>query len=273
MPFTLAHPAAILPFLRQPFVPIALVAGAMAPDLPYFAMVSSTSTAWYANVLNGTNSHDFAQILSVGLPLSLILAAILWLVVKPLRWALPESWVPQKPVFKGRPPTSARVALWTFYSLMVGLLTHLVWDSVTHTNGWVVERVPLLASEPFAGIAVYRLLQHGSTLAGLGILVLWYLKRRKNSAHLDKKTAPASKKLRTVFLVLVLALVAVTAAVSGLGSSTVLEDPIGAESFLWIIITRGGAALLVTLVCLAVVWHVVALIRLLSTMLRANNRA
>ncbi|QXQ09806.1 DUF4184 family protein [Paeniglutamicibacter sp. Y32M11] len=272
MPFTLAHPAAILPFLRQPFVPIALVAGAMAPDLPYFAMVSSTSTAWYANVLNGANSHDFAQILSVGLPLSLILAAILWLVVKPLRWALPESWVPQKPVFKGRPPTSARVALWTFYSLMVGLLTHLVWDSVTHTNGWVVTRVPLLASEPFAGIAVYRLLQHGSTLAGLVILLVWYLKRRKNSDDLDKETVPARKKRRTIFLILVVSIAAVTAAVSGLGSSTVLEDPIGAESFLWIIITRGGAALLVTLVCIAVVWHVVALIGLLSTLTRANNR-
>jgi len=36
MPFTLAHPAAVLPLFRGPLVPAALVVGAVAPDLPYF---------------------------------------------------------------------------------------------------------------------------------------------------------------------------------------------------------------------------------------------
>ena len=271
MPFTLAHPAAVLPFLRQPFVPIALVAGAMAPDVPYFAMVSSTSDAWYAPMLNGANSHDLSQILTVGLPLALVLAGFLWLVVKPLRWALPDAWVPDKPALKGRPPTSARVALWTFYSLMLGLLTHLAWDSFTHSYGWVVERVPLLASEPFAGIAVYRLLQHGSTLAGSVVLVLWYLKRQRSSAHRGKTSNPVHQKGRTVLLSLFLLVPAVTAAVLGLDSMPVREDAAGAGSFLWIIITRGGAALVVALAAYALAWHAAALVRKLRSMARARS--
>ncbi|MFL4474961.1 DUF4184 family protein [Paeniglutamicibacter sp. MACA_103] len=271
MPFTLAHPAAVLPFLRQPFVPIALVAGAMAPDVPYFALVSSTSTAWYAPMLNGANSHDFSQILTVGLPLALVLAGFLWLVVKPLRWALPDAWVPDKPALKGRPPTSARVALWTFYSLMLGLLTHLAWDSFTHSYGWVVEHVPLLASEPFAGIAVYRLLQHGSTLAGLAILALWYLKRQKVSGHRGKTNVSAGRKVRAILLSLFLVVPAVTAAVLGLGANPVMEDAASAGSFLWIIITRGGAALVLALTAYAVVWHAVAMFRKLRASARARD--
>lgn len=270
MPFTLAHPAAVLPFLRQPFVPIALVAGAMAPDVPYFAMVSSTSGAWYAPMLNGANSHDFSQILTVGLPLALVLAGFLWLVVKPLRWALPDSWVPDKPALKGRPPTSARVALWTFYSLMLGLLTHLAWDSFTHSYGWVVERVPLLASEPFAGIAVYRLLQHGSTLAGLAFIVIWYLKRQKASGHRGKTGERVGRKVRTVLLALFLVVPATAAAVLGLGSKPAMEDAATAGSFLWIVITRGGAALVVALAAYALVWHAVSVIRRLRVIARSR---
>ena len=140
MPFTLAHPAAVLPFLRQPFVPIALVAGAMAPDVPYFLKVPTASGSWYESLVNGGNSHDLAQILTVGFPLSLMLAAVLWLVAQPVRWAVPDAWVPAKEGIRGRRPSSARIALWTFYSLILGLVTHIVWDSFTHSYGWVVQR-------------------------------------------------------------------------------------------------------------------------------------
>ena len=36
MPFTLAHPAAVLPFARTKLVFSALIAGALAPDVGYF---------------------------------------------------------------------------------------------------------------------------------------------------------------------------------------------------------------------------------------------
>jgi hypothetical protein len=29
-------------------------------------------------------------------------------------------------------------------SLLVGIYTHIVWDSVTHTDGWIVAHIPIL---------------------------------------------------------------------------------------------------------------------------------
>ena len=44
MPFTLAHPAAVLPLVRRPLVASALVAGAVAPDLLYVGPIYRVAT-------------------------------------------------------------------------------------------------------------------------------------------------------------------------------------------------------------------------------------
>ncbi|MDO5745846.1 MAG: DUF4184 family protein [Micrococcaceae bacterium] len=265
MPFTLAHPAAVLPFLRQPFVPIALVAGAMAPDLPYFAMVSSTSDAWYEPILNGSNSHDLTQILSVGLPLALVLCGFLWLVARPLRWATPDSWVPAKTEPAGRKPSSARIALWIFYSLMLGLFTHIAWDAFTHSHGWVVQQLPFLGTEVISGFPIYRILQHLSTVLGLLIILRWYLKRLKATPVPVQEQRTQGVALRATLvgaLLLVPTLVVAGLAVAGGLSS---DAGLSVESFLWIAITRGGAALIIVLVAYGLVWQVAALVKTLRT--------
>lgn len=279
MPFTLAHPAAILPFLRQPFVPIALIAGAMAPDIPYFAMVSSTSESWYEPFLNGTNSHDFAQILSVGLPLALVLAGFLWLVARPLRWATPDAWLPTKTPATGRKPSSARIALWTFYSLMLGLVTHLAWDSLTHGGGRVVQLLPVLSTELFSGFPVYRILQHLSTVVGLLVLLWWYVKRVKASRAADTSTETSVTRFRTALVGLILLVPAALAAGIGVSHELTVNAELGAgigvelgiESLLWIAITRGGAALLLAATAYGLVWQGTALFIWLRT--RAHSRA
>lgn len=266
MPFTLAHPAAVLPFLRQPFVPIALVAGAMAPDIPYFAMVSSTSHAWYAPMLNGANSHDFAQILTVGLPLALVLAGFLWLVAQPLRWATPDAWVPAKTRPKGRKPSSARIALWIFYSLMLGLFTHIAWDAFTHSDGWVVQQLPFLGAEPISGFPVYRILQHLSSVAGLAAILLWYVKRVGATPVALEDQRTRGTALRAVLvgaLMLVPALVAAGMAASGELSANAAPTT---ESLLWVITTRGGAALIITMAVYGMVWQGLALLKKLRSM-------
>lgn len=270
MPFTLAHPAAVLPFLRQPFVPIALVSGAMAPDIPYFAMVSSTSTAWYAPMLNGQNSHDLGQILSVGLPLALVLAGFLWLVVQPLRWATPDAWVPAKTKPMGRKPSSARIALWIFYSLMLGLFTHIAWDAFTHSYGWVVQQLPFLGTEIISGFPVYRVLQRLSTVAGLLIILLWYLKRLK-AAPVPAEVRRTHRTVLRATLVGSLLLVP-TLLVAGLAVAGELSANAGLtpESFLWIACTRGGAALILMLAAYGIVWQGVTLVKTLRTMNRAR---
>lgn len=258
MPFTLAHPAAVLPFLRKPFIPIALVAGAIAPDLPYFAMVSSTSNAWYAPMLNGANSHDFAQILTVGLPLALAVAGFLWLVAAPLRWAAPDGWVPAKPAPPKFRTGSARIALWLFYSLMLGLVTHLAWDSLTHHDGWVVLRLPFLGTELLGGYPIYRLLQHLSSLAGLLVMFLWYLKRVGSTPVATQERRTRGGALRAALVGLVLLVPALVAAGSGIAGGIAANGALTAGSLLWLGITRGGAALIIAMAAYAVVWQVAA---------------
>lgn len=268
MPFTLAHAAAVLPFLRQPLIPIALVAGAMAPDLPYFVMTPPPGGAWHASILNGINSHEFSRIPTVGFPLAVGLAAFLCLVRKPVKWALPESWVPVAPATRGRPPTGARLVLWTFLSLLAGLLTHLLWDSFTHSSGWAVQQLPVLGIAPVGGIPLFRILQHGSSLAGLGFLALWYLRRKRTSHTVEKAGERERRYVRTMMLASFLAVPALLAVVLGLGLDAVpvVEDPASAELFLQIVIRQSGAGLIMALAAYSLAWHAGAMIRKLHAM-------
>lgn len=156
----------MLPSLRQPLVPIALVAGAMAPDLPYFLIVKPSSAGWLSALLSGIQSHQFTRMLSVGLPLALVLAAFLWVLDRPIRWALPAPWFPEQEQPRTPSPIWALPALWTFLSLLIGLLTRLIWDSFTHSTGWVVRHVSMLALEPVPDLPLFRILQHASTWRG-----------------------------------------------------------------------------------------------------------
>jgi hypothetical protein len=268
LPFTLAHTAAALPFLRQPVmpvVPLALVAGTMAPDLPYFVPVRPFSGGWFASLLSGVASHEFTQILTVGLPLALALAGYLAFVAKPLRWSLPEAWVPDRSALLLRPPSRVHLVLWTFHSLLIGLLTHLLWDSFTHSTGWFVQHLPALSLAPVAGMPIYRIIQHLSTLAGLSVLVLWYVKRRQASTTYERIEVHRARKARAILLALILLVPAASAAFLGLGVAPVIEDAGSAEVFLQVMILRGGTALLAALAIYSLAWHTGSLVRNLHT--------
>ncbi len=60
--------------------------------------------------------------------------------------------------------------------VLVGAFSHIVWDGFTHAKGWGVSHLPILAhSVPVAGedVAVFRILQHFSTVVGLAMVVAW----------------------------------------------------------------------------------------------------
>src|SRR5262249_51633269 len=58
---------------------------------------------------------------------------------------------------------------------LIGNITHIAWDSLTHRDGWLVLRSPALTSvielSPFTGLPVYRVLQHASSAIGMLALV------------------------------------------------------------------------------------------------------
>ncbi|WP_199224473.1 DUF4184 family protein [Serinibacter arcticus] len=84
MPFTLAHPAAVLPLRRGPLVTAALVAGALSPDVPYFLPLPRYAGAWYEPFVNATTSHAWPGALTVAVPTAAVLLAVWWFVRAPL---------------------------------------------------------------------------------------------------------------------------------------------------------------------------------------------
>lgn len=169
MPFTPAHAAAALPFRHTRLVWSALIIGTMAPDFEYFLRLAP----------EGRHGHTMPGVLLLTLPLALV---TLWLFhkfvkasfVELLPDGLERKLLPYAGEFRfGGAPRFALIVV----SVLVGVLTHLVWDSFTHPNGWSVLHWPLLlhrAHLPFAeGAQVYKVLQHASTILGLAFLLIW----------------------------------------------------------------------------------------------------
>ena len=72
-------------------------------------------------------------------------------------------------------PPPAGGTLWhlgvTAAALLIGALTHIVWDSFTHGIGFAVQTFPQLKTT-LLGWPAYKYLQHGSTVVGLFLLLV-----------------------------------------------------------------------------------------------------
>ena len=64
-------------------------------------------------------------------------------------------------------------------SMLVGAMSHVLWDSFTHRTGWFYRHWALLRHSvdlPILGpLPYYKVFQHASTVLGLGILCLWFV--------------------------------------------------------------------------------------------------
>jgi hypothetical protein len=180
MPFTPAHPAIVVPLARwKPgsFVLSALIVGSLAPDFEYFVHMRPVRTI-------GHNLH--------GIPLMCVPAGlvVLWVfeyvLKRPLIHLLPtphrRCLLAQGSPIPFLPASQLGLIL---LSLAIGAFSHIAWDSFTHENGWVVERIPYLLAPltSFWGheLRVFKFLQHGSTVIGLAVLAYWYWRWFKGS--------------------------------------------------------------------------------------------
>lgn len=168
MPFTLAHPAAVLPLRKKLFLS-ALVIGSMAPDFHYFIYFAPDAEA----------SHSLPGTFLFSLPAGL---ALLWLfhrmLKKPIISLLPESQARKLMALAGPFPfTPVSRLLLILVSLVVGTLTHLLWDSFTHEAGWMVLHYPVLQTIVLNGTPwqrpLYNVLQHSSGILGMAAIAIW----------------------------------------------------------------------------------------------------
>jgi hypothetical protein len=148
MPFPLAHPAGVLPFRRlcpRYLSFSALIIGSLSPDLGYFS----------GPFRLGDFSHRFlVGSFAFCLPAGLLLFLAFYLVRSRVVGILPagcrQVLLPLSQQRIGSP-------LQIVFSLLLGAWTHLLFDSMTHLDGWLVQRFPILQNfAPIVGIYWFR---------------------------------------------------------------------------------------------------------------------
>jgi hypothetical protein len=167
MPFTVSHVAAAWPFEKSRLVLSAVLIGAMVPDFEYFIHLRMT----------GRWSHTLAGALEFCLPAALIVLALFHGVVKRAVVLLLPSGVQRRIVMKEFRFRPISRFLLIALSAFVGIASHLIWDSLTHPGGWVVEHLSWFRDTNMVWghrITNYKLAQHGSTILGLVLLGLWF---------------------------------------------------------------------------------------------------
>lgn len=169
VPFTLSHTAAALPFGRTRLIASALVVGTMAPDFEYFLALKA----------HDRFGHTLPGILVLTLPVSLLVLWIFHAFVKvPAASLLPHRLQSKLSCYLGefRFSGPGRFLLIVF-SVLIGIATHVLWDSFTHPGSYAFDRlsvlhqsldVPVLGSVPCS-----KILQHGSTVVGLIVVSVW----------------------------------------------------------------------------------------------------
>jgi len=201
MPFPFPHPAAVLPLRRYcnrwlnfP----ALVIGSMVPDAGYF--------------IKGVDnlSHQALGSLVFGVPAGGLLLAVLYSL---------RSTRPLRPIFSR---TSSPIWILVL-SLIIGIWTHVLWDSCTHIDGWIVMHSELLQTPivAFAGhtARLCHLLWYASSFGGAIWLFLAFENWKQNSTS---RPGAARRKAILQDAVLIAALVVLVSLVHHL-----LRNPVG----------------------------------------------
>ena len=191
MPFTVSHAAAVLPFRKLNLVWSAFIIGSMAPDFPYIV----------GNVDYRGVGHHFPGILLLTVPAALF---GLWLfhnvIKRPIIGMMPVG-VQVRLQDQLRPFSFGGVKrfLAILASIIFGIATHIIWDSLTHSNTWAYNHlswlrgwvhVPLIGFRPVAAA-----MQYGSSVLGLAALAIWVLLWYRNTPEPDRpfQAAPKSR--------------------------------------------------------------------------------
>ena len=197
MPFTLAHPAAVLPLLhrghaRGGLIGSALVFGAMAPDAPYFAGAFGI----------GDLAHTWAAVPTLDLAITIGLAAVWHLVLRaPLVGLLPARWAAAADQLTAPRERRGRFssAPWFVLSAIIGTVTHVAWDGFTHPGRFGVRLFPVLQTARILGEPPYVLLQYGCSGLGVGALGFWTVREMRRAERSGTSTAPPAGNRRLAF--------------------------------------------------------------------------
>jgi hypothetical protein len=247
MPFTLAHPAAVLPLRRVPLMrTVPLIIGAMTPDVPYYF-------PWRIAKHIPVVTHTFVGTLTLDLPMGLVMLLLIWLLRAPL--AAPAGPLVEAKCLAALERFGGQASNWALapLSILIGAWTHLAWDSVTHADGWMVSRISALSAPvtffSYTG-ELCHVLQYASSVFGLAVLAIWLLRLPEPTPQVRKEGRPAGG------ILLLAVLLAVAAAAGGVETvEHIVEHTPARYRLFYLLLTRTTAwfALLYTVAGVVIV--------------------
>ncbi|MBT0770371.1 DUF4184 family protein [Kineosporia sp. J2-2] len=239
MPFTGSHPAAVLPLMRTPLVPSALVIGSMTPDLVYYLPLGGELRGSLSHT-----THTAPGVIGLDLVLGLVAFALWQALIAPFAVAVAPAALrdrlgPDLPRPAREHLTGPKAVVLVVVSQWVGTVTHVVWDEFTHPGRWGTAHIAWLAQwhGPLEG---YHWAQYGSGVVGLLLIGLalgnWW---RRTGPEPGGQRVPALRPMVSLRIwAVVLACAGVGAALgarTGLGG----QDP---HSMGYLVATYGGGA-------------------------------
>jgi len=236
MPFTISHAAAALPFRRTRLVLSAVIIGCMAPDFEYFIPFQH----------HGSFGHSWLGVFTLDLSLSLI---VLWLfhryAKEPLAACLPASararlHLGPRSVSFNSPSHFGLIVV----SILVGIATHLFWDSFTHAGYWTSDHLAFLRISVvlplFGPRHIYDILQYFSSAFGIAVLLLWGLQWYRRATPIRSRQTPRSLKIDRIAIASAFLIALVVAIIRAVAFGTP-NGVHGAQRFMTIIAVTGIA--------------------------------
>jgi len=166
VPFTVSHAAAVLPIhaLSKHRLPLtALMIGSMAPDFGYF----------FDHNFSRQLTHTFSGLFFFALPLGLVVWLFYVAVLeKATITLLSDRWHTR---FAHTDPLTAPLIGRACIAIVLGAITHIVWDAFTHRGTFVTDAIAVLRGPTpgFSWLPMYHLLHGLSSVVGLVILAHW----------------------------------------------------------------------------------------------------
>jgi hypothetical protein len=194
MPYTISHTAIVLPFARwlaRWQMLSAAIIGAMVPDFRLF----------FPWEMQRIETHSAISLLTFCLPVGLITYWLFQSLIKaPIIEVLPEGAYARWQPFAA-PAEFASLRRWLLAALgvLVGAVTHLVWDGFTHEGGRGVRIFPFLDDPIDVGRHHWdalRIMQDLGSLVGLVVVLvlLAYALRPGRGAPLAHRLVPRPER-------------------------------------------------------------------------------
>jgi hypothetical protein len=213
----------------------------MVPDVLYFVPTSSHREL----------SHSWLGVLTLDLALGLVLVGLWHAVAAPvLRDLVPTRIRARSPVPVA---LSAREWLWAVPCMVLGSVTHVAWDAFTHSDGWGVRHVPVLADTVIRGLPAFKLAQYGSGVLGV-VVVLGYAVRALAESPPERSAQPLATTRERRVAWLVLGAVPVTTGLAFLVPAALTGMP--TEELLYVVVVRGVSGLGLAATGVALWWHI-----------------